>query len=179
MLKLNILSEEQKKEVNLKNIYRSIYKITSVIVIIVSFFAVLFLCSIYMLDNKLVGLNASSVIKNSSAKNLTNDIKKINNQIKFIETIQKNNIQWTKVLNEISKFLNNDIHISSISLSLNGKENLIIKGHSKTRESLLNFKNNLEDKENFTDIDFPLKNLLEKNDIKFEIKAKITSYEFE
>ncbi len=49
---------------------------------------------------------------------------------------------------------------------------------ANTRNDLLVFKKLLEDSHIFSDINLPFSSLLEKNDINFEIKAKILSYEF-
>jgi len=48
-----------------------------------------------------------------------------------------------------------------------------INGKAGERSGLLELKDNLEKSGNYSDIQFPLKNILEKENINFEINAKL------
>jgi hypothetical protein len=54
----------------------------------------------------------------------------------------------------------------------------ILFGVAETRNNLLIFKKILEESEILSGIELPFSVLLEKNNINFEIKAKIISYDF-
>ncbi|MCK5320756.1 hypothetical protein KAJ61_05210, partial [Candidatus Parcubacteria bacterium] len=122
-----------------------------------------------------------TIEKNANTSKSTEDylkkIKEINNKIDYIANIQNNNIDWTNIILRVSKTINNDIKINKININ-KSNNTLSLSGNAKTRNSLLLLKDSLEKYENFNEIKLPIKNLLEKNDINFEITTVINSYEF-
>ena len=178
MLVLNLISNELKKDNKLKAIFESIKKILAILIIAVSIYAILILfAKLYLQINFVKTINETSLITGSIKSN-DDKVKIINNQLKAIADIQSETVLWSYLLERLSKDIKSDIKIENLKLSM--KNNTIsLRGLAKTRESLLDLKAILENKNCFSDINLPIKNLLEKNNINFEISAKIKSYEFD
>ncbi|MCG2692600.1 PilN domain-containing protein [Candidatus Parcubacteria bacterium] len=59
------------------------------------------------------------------------------------------------------------LYIDKVNSTIN------IEGNAQTREGLLGFQENLEDSSLFSKVEYPLSNLLEKQDIKFKFTAQL------
>lgn len=105
-------------------------------------------------------------------KNLTEKIDELNQRMETLQQIQTEFFNWSIYFKNLSELVPDDISLSDIYSNLFEK-NVIIKGYAKTRDSLINLKNNLESSPYFTDIDIPLSNFLTEEEITFEIKGKI------
>lgn len=161
----------------MKAVYFSILKIVYVFVILISIYSIVFLLAKLAIQIKLVQTVTESSLIMKSAKNYTQQINKINNELDDIIKIKNNFIKWSYLLEHLSKNINSDIKLSSLSIS---KENnsIIVSGNAKNRDSLLELKNFFEESEYFSEIDLPTKSLLEKENINFQITAKVQSYDF-
>ena len=177
MINLNILPKKLKNDAKLIILDKFIKKIIgTVFLFIVIFSGVLFASKFY-----LQSYFKETIEKSAHASKNTEDylkkVKEVNNKIDYITNIQDNDIDWTNMVLHISKTINNDIKINKINISKTN-DTLSLSGNAKTRNSLLLLKTSLEKYENFSEIKLPIKNLLEKNDIEFEIITTVNSYEF-
>ena len=149
-------------------------------VFFISIFGVFYLVGIIgskiMLDNHYKEIMSRTSIVTKDTEKFSNSAKEINNEIEAIYHIQGENVSWVEFLSLISNMIDKDITLSSLNVT--NKEDLAIKGVAVSRESMLTFKEKLEKSGYFTEINLPLKNLLEKNNINFELTAKITKYDF-
>lgn len=172
MLALNLISEELKKEIKLRHSYLLIKKINLTLIIITIVSSIILLTAKTMLQlsfNNIVG-QTTLVTKNNQSYN--NKIKDINNKIDLVEKIQTNFIPWSSLLKGMADITPSDVGL--YYLKINSQEPAIkIKGKAGQRSNLLSFKKKLEETGIFQEIDFPIKNILEKENINFEINAKI------
>lgn len=177
MIKLNIIPLPYKNEIKLKEIYRSIINLLYTIIIIVILYAILFQISKLILQiNFIKTINETTFITRNS-QNFGNKARDINNQITFINKIQSGSVDWVELLNLIGKNTNDDVKFSQIKIN-QANNTILLTGNAGTRESLIKLKESFEKFEFMSDINFPIKNLLEKNNINFEISAKINTYDF-
>ncbi|MCK4540166.1 hypothetical protein KAU09_03365 [Candidatus Parcubacteria bacterium] len=177
MINLNILPKKIKNDIKLIIFDKFIKKITGIIFLfIIIFSGILFAAKFYLhlYFEETIEKNAST---SKSTEDYLKKVKEINNKIDYITKIQNNNIDWTNTILHISKAINNNIKINKININ-KSDNTLSLSGNAKTRDSLLLLKNSFEKYENFSEIKIPIKNLLEKNDIDFEITTTINSYEF-
>jgi len=58
------------------------------------------------------------------------------------------------------------------------KYQLDLFGHAETRRDLIELKEEFENSNNYLSIDFPIQNILEKNDIDFDMLITIDPYDF-
>jgi Tfp pilus assembly protein PilN len=70
----------------------------------------------------------------------------------------------------LTKLIPENINIKNLDIDSN---KISITGWAKSRDELLLFKNNLENSELFNGVNIPLENLLQKDNVDFNIKASI------
>jgi len=172
MLILNLASEQLKTEIKLRHIYHLTKKVSSILIVLTIIIAVILLVAKIILQNNFNKIveQTSLVTKNNQGYN--NKIRQINSKLNFITRIQNDFIYWSKLVEELAKITPADVSFHLIKANANDKT-INIKGRAKLRDSLLSFKQNMENSSTFNNIDFPLKNILEKNDIDFEINANL------
>lgn len=172
MLTLNLISGELKKEIKLRHLYLFIKNINLTLIIITIAVAIILLVAKTILQvkfNDIVG-QTTLVTKNNQGYNLK--IRDINSRIDFVEKVQNDFIPWSNLLKTVADITSNDIGLNYLKINF-AEQTIKIKGKAGLRESLLDFKQKMEATAIFKDIDFPIKNILEKENINFEINAKI------
>lgn len=177
MLKLNILPAEFKKEIKLFSFYNVLRNILLLLVFLTATTGIIFLLGdatlqIYM-DNS--GFN-KSVIKNNFT-NLDDKVKEAEKKIDYVMNIQEEAINWSKLMEDIMQRTNDNITFSKISVNRE-KYQLDLFGHAETRADLISLKEEFEDSDTYLSIDFPIQNILEKNDIDFDMLITIDPYDF-
>lgn len=162
----------------MKEIYASVRKVSFMLLISVSAYAIILLLSKTVLETHLNDTIIQSSLITKSTQDYVQKVKDINTQIDEIAEIQKNNVEWSRLLNYLSEqSLKNSIDFNKINIDK--KTNTItLNGKCGTRDDLLALKNSLESIEDFEEINFPIKNLLDKENISFDISLKIKNYEF-
>jgi hypothetical protein len=171
MLSLNLLSEKIKKENKLNRIYQLIKYFNIAVVFFVSIIAIIILSSLYVISQYYNNEATRSGLTNSVMQNSSN-LAKDSSQFAVISTIQKEFVPWSFLIKELSKNIKDDISLSELLVDRNNKQ-ISITGHAGKRESLLDLKNYMENSQYFHNVIFPLKNILEKENIDFGIKAEL------
>ena len=110
------------------------------------------------------------ITKNSQSYNTK--VVDINKKIKTINQLQGNQVYWSGLFYDLSSNLKNYITFSYLKVDQTDKS-IILRGHSKTRDSLLALKNYFDNNKLYSNINFPVTNLLAKDDIDFEIGATV------
>jgi hypothetical protein len=178
MLTLNIIPPNLKNEIRLKNIYKILKKLFSILIILISVYAIIILISQFILQIHFIQTIYATTLVTKTVENYSKQIRNIDNQLNSISKIQKDYINWSRLVEYIAKNTKNDIKFYQIKI--NKKDDAVsFIGFAQTRESLMLLKETFENSKYFNNINFPIKNLLEKNNINFEISAHINSYEFE
>ncbi len=172
MLRLNLVSQKLKEEIKLRHIYKLFLRVNSILVIIIIFIAILILVAKIILQNNFNKVVAETTLITRDSQGRNFKIREINIRLNQVASIQGNFIPWSFVLEEVAKYASNDIVFYSIKLNRE-TETIDLMGRSGIRQSLLNLKEGMEKSEMFLDIDFPLKNILEKSNIDFVIKANL------
>ena len=177
MINLNIIPEELKKTIKLKEIYRSYKKLILASSLSLIFFIGIYYAAFFYLDSHLNEIQIISSNLNKNTENYSKQISSINSKLDYIEEMQHENIKWIDLLTDLSSQVNPGILIQSIN-SIKSENTLNIRGEAKTRDSLLAFEKNLKSLSYLSNINIPLRTLIEKEDIKFDINVKIDLYEF-
>jgi len=179
MLNLNIIPEEIKKTIKLINFYKSYKRILLILFLLITIYAIVFLFGKLILQNHFVETVSRTTILTKTTENYSKNVREINSQINFIGNIQEDFISWSYLVDFIAKNTPDGIDFKQIRFDKN-KNTLFLQGIAASRDNLLALKKILENKPDFfSDISFPIKNILEKNNINFEINVSVTSYEFE
>jgi len=172
MITINLISPEQKKNLEQQKVYAAICLSVSVIFIFTAIFSGLLLGSKYYLELRLGGILAQNAQGINQAQNLALNVKKINNKIEAVSDIQKGYYRWSPVLAKLAQLT--PAEISFAELDLYKQDEIIeIKGLAKTRNDLINYQKTLENSGWFKKIDLPLESLISKENNNFDIKATL------
>jgi len=183
MFLLNLLSPEEKNNISkIKTYYvlRSIsFRFISLVLIIVT----IFIFSYFLLSNqkKLLTEQINKEIalrqegKVSAVEEATSEL---NKQLNLANEIQLNYIKWTDFIKTYSSAMVEGITLTNLNFNTTGKI-LTINGTAQSRSTLLKYQQNLEELDYFSDIDMPISNLIQKENINFEITGNLTDNIYE
>ncbi|MEK7202802.1 MAG: PilN domain-containing protein, partial [Patescibacteria group bacterium] len=152
--------------------YQLIKNINSVLIISAIVIAIILLVAMVILQNNFIKIVEQTTLITKNNQSYNNKIGEINSRLKFVSTIQDDFVVWSKIIQDLSIIIPANISLDIIKVDLTNK-NIKLRGIAKQRSGLLELKNNLEKSNTYTNIEFPVKNLLEKENIDFEINAKI------
>lgn len=172
MLTLNLVSAEQKKEIKLRHLYDLIKKINLILVIIAIAIAIILLVAKIILQIKFNEVVEQTTLVTKNNQGYNSRVREINSQLNYIEKIQNGYIPWSKLIKKLSEMAPADVSFQYLKINYENKS-VNIKGQAKTRDSLINFKDKMAADETFKNIEFPIKNILEKENIDFEISAEL------
>lgn len=172
MLSLNLVSEELKKEIKLRHLYLFAKKISLTLIIVTIAAAIILLTAKTILQSGFNDIVSQTTLLTKNNQGYNNKVRSINDKISFVEKAQNDFIAWSGLLKTVAEITPGDVGL--YYLKINAEEPTIkIKGKAGQRASLLDFKRKMETAAMFKEIDFPIKNILEKENIDFEINAKI------
>ena len=172
MLTLNLVSSDQRKEIKLRHIYNLIKTVSYTLIIILIITTIILLVAKIILQSKFNEIVAQTTLVTETNQVYNNDVREINNKLNFIEKIQNDYTPWSTLIKNLADITPADINF--YYLKLNSQDQTIkIKGTAKLRSSLLDFKDKMTAATYFKNIEFPIKNILEKENIDFEINAKL------
>ena len=177
MLKLNIISRELKKQININDLYQRLKKIYIILILLLAVYISFIFAAKFLLNMHLDKTIQQAGQITKSTENYNKTVKDINNQLNYVAEIQTNDIRWSKLIALLGQSTNPSMKIYQLDISKDSKL-IKINGFSRTRDALLKFKDNLEKSNYFSQIDFPLQNILQKENINFEINLKFENYEF-
>jgi len=178
MIHLNIAPNNLKKEIKLSSINIQLKNVYGILIISSSLCAIILLIMYLALNVHFIQTVNETTQLIKSSKNNANDVREINNLINYMDNIQENSVEWSDLLKFLKASSPPDINYSKISINRN-ENTMSLLGRSETRDSLLSLKTSMEKTDYFNKIDFPIKNLLEKSNINFEIKAVFKNYELQ
>ncbi|MDD2807067.1 MAG: PilN domain-containing protein [Patescibacteria group bacterium] len=170
MIGLNLIPPEKKKEVRLMQLYVGIKNLIISLLLLSIIVAVILLFVKMTLQNNFDKVVAETTLTTKYINTFNNDIKKFNQLLGTVDNIQKNYIPWSTFIAKFSKLIPPNITLQSINIK---DSKVLITGRAKTREDLLNLKNNLESSTFFSNSQIPLEDLLKKENINFSLKSDI------
>ena len=172
MLTLNMVSAEQKKEIRLRHIYGFVKTINLTLIIITIAIAIILLAAKIILQSKFNDTISQTTLVTKTNQSYNNNIREINNKLNFIAKIQTEFIPWSNLIKNLAEITPADIDFYYVKLD-SLEQTIKINGRAGLRSSLLNFKEKMKATAYFKEIEFPIKNILEKENIDFEINAKL------
>jgi Tfp pilus assembly protein PilN len=172
MLNLNLVSKELKQETKLRHIYKMLKQADYILIIITIFIAIVMLVAKIILQNNFNKIVEETTLITRDSQGRNSQIREINNHISFVEKVQNDFIPWSFLFKDLDKYVNSDLSFYSIRIDRD-KKTIELKGIAKNRDSLLALKSGLEKSDIFFGVIFPVKNILEKEDINFEIEADL------
>ncbi|MFA6106962.1 MAG: hypothetical protein WC745_04835 [Patescibacteria group bacterium] len=177
MIKLNLVSENLKNEIKLRRVYGVIKKTAFIFLFIVIIYSITLLFSRLLILNKFEDVVAQTTLITKNAQSYNSRVREINSSLDFVTQAQENFIRLSCFLGSVKNLSGPDISLDQIIFNRE-KTSVIIRGKSKTRDQLLDFKQKLEKSGWFSVVDLPLKNLLTREEIDFEMTAAAVTEKF-
>ena len=174
-IKLNLIPPEKKEEFEKGKRLKTVIKSEIVLTVIALVFFLSLFSFGYILD---IGL-ASEASLNSEVekadqfgkiKDYDNRIEQANENTKQIAMIDRDQLYWSRVFIKLSQITPSGIAVKSFTTV---DYSITISGTADTRDSLLDFKNKLEKETCFTEVNLPLSNLVDKDNVDFQIALKV------
>lgn len=171
MITLNLISEQRKKEIEIKHLHQLFKKIDFVVLTAVIIIAILVLTAKLLLQNALDHAvdQADLISKNSQGYNAK--IKEINDRITVAGQIQDDFLDWSKLFRELERLTPEGVTYSH--LRAGADKTIRLRGSAASREDLLALKDRLNGSDLVAGVNLPLSNILEKENISFEINAQL------
>lgn len=172
MVILNLLSHEKKEELKFRKIYSIGKDFTFVIFIFAILISIMLSIANIILVNTFNNTVSNSYLLGNSDHSFKKELNEVNKTLAGIKKIQSGFKEYDDLLLEITGYMPKNVSLSYLSIdSLSNK--VSFKGHALLRENLLELKNNLENSDIFKNIESPVANLLEKENINFTITADL------
>ena len=195
MIRINLLSPEDRLNSKWEKIGRVVISSVAVIIITQLIFVLLIFASIKYLEieNNNLDKQLENLLLGTKAKDIMimqNDIKDYDSYLECVDQIQKDHLCWTKVIENLSKIIPDEVKIKKIYIEeykddlkkedKKSKKNdgdkykIIIKGEAKRKDylkHLLEFENNLKESEIFELIvdDYLEKNYISNDNFEFRM----------
>lgn len=170
MITLNLIPTEKKKTIQLTQIFLILKNIALVLLLIIAIVAIILLAGKVIIDNQFSRIVEETSLTNRYANLFNVEIKEFNTLVQAVDKIESSYIPWNNFFFEFTNLVPTNVQIYSFELN-QGK--LLLTGLADSRESLLNFKSNLEKNSAFSNIKVPMDNILKKDNIKFSIISDI------
>lgn len=183
MYPINLLSPEEKNSVKKYKLFFILKNVTFRFISLILIIATIFIFSYFLLNNEKKSLDElingelslQAEGKVSAVEDATSDL---NRQLILANNIQLKYIKWSNLIKSFSSNISDGIILNNLEFDTTNKK-LNIKGVAKNREQLVDFQNNLEELSYLNDIKIPISNLLQREDINFEITGELTDTIYE
>jgi Tfp pilus assembly protein PilN len=149
-----------------------IKNILELILLISSVLAAILIWSWIFMKNDFIALAESATAINREYYAYNQDAKKINDLIKNINLSSQNFTPISPKLKELINSLPNDVKLNYIQLDRQN-QTLTITGTAATRAALLGYQNILNKISWITQVETPVSQLFQKDNINFEFKAQL------
>ncbi len=171
--RINLLDQDKKKYIISMINYYFIKNIFELILISIILISISTIGARYILEEYYNDIKKDIDIVNKKQIQINDKIKKINKTFANAQNIQKQFKNWSKIIIDISNNLPDNIKLNSLKLN-NQQQTIYIGGLAKTRQDLLDLKNNLENLEYIETIDIPLSELTKTENFKFSLELNIS-----
>lgn len=172
MIKLNLVSPEQKKYLHYEFIYLSLRGVITMILIFTIIVSAMFISARLMLEDHYASLLAQTTLVNQRSFGIDNEITQINESLKNISEIQRGFVKWSNLVIDFTRAVPSGVSISSLSLDKN-LQSLSLNGTATTRDNFLKFQENLKKLTYLNEVNNPIINLLLRENLDFQFTAQI------
>lgn len=169
--RLSLLPPDKKKRLKKMINFQFLKNIAGIFLICLSSLGIVLLGGRWVLEDYYIKLTEHMISINSRYNDTNNIIRNINNILLKVEKIQKEYIDWTTLLIEITEIIPQNIEIHKINF--NQKNELNINGIAPDRQSLLNLQNTLEEITWIQNFTIPPAQLTERENINFSFVIPI------
>ncbi|MBI4363608.1 MAG: PilN domain-containing protein [Candidatus Doudnabacteria bacterium] len=171
---INLLPKVEQREIKLDVITRQVVNFWSVVAISILIVFLLSLGGQFYLRQQIASVDRliaqqREALKSSDTQELEKQVTDLNAQIRLINQLKSQHLEWSKALVELAVLLPSDMQITVLSLDRETGQ-ISILGNAGSRESVIKFWASVKKSSYFTGIDFPLANLEKPSSITFTFK---------
>ena len=175
---INLLPPQQKEEL----LTEEKFKLTlilgiSVLIFLISLILILFSIKIYIAGQSnypmAIFSQEEKKFKESETKVFQEKLEFFNRELSKLNSFYQGQINLIEIFTKVSNTLPLGIYLTSFSFSADTSQ-ISLAGFSPTRETLLEFKKNLEGEKSFSQVYFPPNVWIESTDINFSITFKVS-----
>jgi Tfp pilus assembly protein PilN len=172
---INLIPPHKRREIERNETLKTVYRFGILLILIGSAFYGALWSFNYILDLNLKAVSeeldsSSDRTQLDKIKNLDNQFVMINKQLSEVDTVRKDQIYWSRLLEKLSASLLDGIVINSMETK---NYQISLVGKAKDRDTLIAFKDKLYQDGCFTSVNLPLSNLSSKIDINFQMDLTI------
>lgn len=175
IVKLNQLDPEKKKKLISMTKFLFVKNMLEFVIIITSLLAVILLWSWLVLVDEFQDLSESALLLSRGFSSQNKEIREVNKSIKMLDLSSKGYLAMTPKILELFQNLPPNIKLKSVDL-VRCANDLLLIGTATTRQALLDYKKTLENMSWIVSLDSPTSQLLQKENVDFEIEAKLTDF---
>ena len=174
LFRSNLLPPQKKQEVRLLEFYLMVKNLIITILLLITVTAITLLLTKVALQNHFNQIVDQTTLTTKTGQLFNQGIKDFNQLIASVEGIQREYVSWVDFMAALATITPDGVAVTNIYLTHSATEDrMVITGLAQKRDDLLVFKANLEQSDLFSEIVMPLENLLTREKIKFDIKARI------
>lgn len=176
---INLLPPQNKEELLQEERWKVVMILgINLLVIFVCFSLILYTINIFLSaeinSQKIIYEQREKEFKIPQMQFLQQNLITFNETISQLDFFYQGRFKTTKILEEISQILPSGIYLTNLSINRDEKTiECALAGFSPTREVLLKFKENLEKRENFQEVYFPLASWAKPTNINFTVNFNI------
>ena len=94
----------------------------------------------------------------------------INSKTEFVNSVQEKHFNWFHILDNLENVIADDIFLTELATK---NYKIFLTGNAKSRESLVSFKDRVEESPCFYESSVPLSDIVKKDDIDFQMEFGI------
>lgn len=174
-IKLNLVPPQRKREIKRSYLLRELVRWQmEIFLVLLIFLALLWHISYVLKVETASSLQQTEMSRQSFSYKDMQDykekIKNANTEISDIKKIQKGQIYWSELLDKLNQIIFTGIKIDSL-----GTKNyqVFLTGVADNRDNLVRFKEKLTEESCFSEVDFPLANLMNKENLSFQMQFSV------
>lgn len=171
-INLNLLPTSKKTRLETTMNFLFIKNIVELFLLVVAVMTAALVWGWLFLENDFANLANTAALINREYYTYNQDAKNINKLIKNVNLASKGFSPIGPRLKDLSTTLPNDIKISSLQIDI-AEQRIIINGTALSRDALLNYQGVLNKITWITDVETPVSQLFQKENVNFEFKAKL------
>ncbi len=174
-INLNLIPPNKKEEIINNQRLKLIFSVEITLTIMIVIFFIMLLSFKYILNfnedhYKVSQKNNRNIVQLNKLEKYDTQFKQINSQVSCIILINKNQLYWSRLLKRLSELVFSGIKLNSLT-TRNYK--IVLRGVASNREKLIAFKKRLESESELMNINLPLSDLVDKNNIEFQISFNV------
>ena len=169
MLKLNLLSRERQKTIRQKHAFKRFTEISWVLLFgFISCSIFLFVWSYSAQSQYEILASEEAFLRDSGVADKLKTAKKDSN---FVKKAESENVYFSRLLEKVFQASPADLALNTVSVDQSSTK-VLISGQAKSRDSLLKFRDSLNNGGFFSKAELPITDLAKQNDIVFSLSVE-------